>query len=312
MRAPSRQRVGAQERIGHIARRLAVEVHGLVHVLHHVVVERRRERVELRRELRIVLERLFAHDRHGVVRREEMLVVFERHDAEALHAAIGRVDEADLQLVVVQRRVDEARVHLLHLRTLEVHAVGFEQRLQAVGTIRELGVHAEHHTLRLGIRLQIIRELRDRLDAGLLREFAGQADRVGVVERGGIEPDEPARFVERLHALVHGFGAELVGELVVDQRRRARVIPHHVELAVLQRAAHERAAEARAHFDVVAARAQILRRDFGQHVLLGEVLRAEHDFGGERRGAGRETQRTDHAGAREASYRTAKHHASPP
>lgn len=302
----------AQERIGDVARRLAVEIDGLGHRLHRVVVERGRQRVELRRELRIAFKRALADHGRRVVRREEVLVVLERHDAEALHAAVGRVDEADLQLIVVQGRIDEPRIHLLQLRAAELHAVGGEQRLQAVGAIREFRIHAEYVMLRGGIVLQVLGELRHRADAGGLREFARQADRVGVVERRRIEPHEPARHVERLDAPVHLLGRQLVLDLVVDERRRARVVPHQVELAVLQRAARERAAEPGADFDVVAARAQVLRREFRQHVLLGEVLRAQHELRGERRRARGDAQRADGAQACERSKDAMKRHAAPP
>ncbi len=110
--------------------------------------------------------------------------------------------------------------------------------------------------------------------------------RVGVVRTGRLQPHEALLGVELLHLLVGLLGGHLGAplDLVIDEQRRAHVLPVKVHLAVQLRATQHGAAHAVALVDLVALVLQVAGRHLGQDQLLGEVLAADDDFlGGLRR-----------------------------
>ena len=74
-----RMNIPPQEFLGDIARRALLTIDGEIHPAHLFHRDRAVERGERRAELRIPLQRAFARDRHRVVGREIMTVVFQLH-----------------------------------------------------------------------------------------------------------------------------------------------------------------------------------------------------------------------------------------
>ena len=136
------------------------------------------------------------------------------------------------------------------------------------------------------------REIADALDAQVLGLFLGHGQGIGVVEAGRLQPDQALGFVELLDPAVGSRGVELLVDVVVDDQRRAGVLPDYIQLAAFLGGAGQGAAQAGGDRHVVAALLQELRGDGGEDALLGEGLAADaqgfrlRQAGGEQAGAG--------------------------
>lgn len=165
---------------------------------------------------------------------------------------------------------------------------------EAVGAAGELRVHGEQ-VAAPGLGLPLFgehpREVADAVDAQALGFFLGHGQGVGVVEAGRLQPDQALGFVERLDATVGSRGVELLVDVVVDDQRRAGVLPDDIQLAAFLGGARQGAAQAGGDAHVVAALLQELRGDGGEDALFGEGLAADaqgfrlRQAGGEEPGA---------------------------
>src|SRR5215208_1759757 len=284
----SHQPLCLQESARDLLNALLVDVDRGVELRHGGVVELCRQRVQDLGELRVLVQDLLPdHGRHGVVR-EEPFVVLEDDEVEGRHAPVGREDEADVDLRVAHRLVDEAGVHADHVLARKLEAIGFLERLQPVGAGVELGVAAE---LLLLSALLLGGEVGQALDPLLGGILGPHRKGVGVVRLRGIEPDEALRGVELLDLGIGRAGVELVRHLVEVDERGAGVFPIDVDLAGFLRLAQRRRAEPGALVDREALGLEQLARHLGHDLLLGEVLAADDDVLGRRRGGAERERR---------------------
>lgn len=285
----------AEEVGGDLLWRLLLDIDPRVERLHGGVVEPLDDRIEQRGELRMALHDLLTHHRGSVVEGEVLLVVLQHAQLEILQAAVGGVDEAEEHLAVLQRGVDQPGVHLADVVAGEVQAVQLAHGAEAVGAAGELRVHGEQvGAPGLGLLLfgEHPREIADALDAQALGLFLGHGQGIGVVEAGRLQPDQALGFVELLDPAVGSRGVELLVDVVVDDQRRAGVLPDDIQLAAFLGGAGQGAAQPGGDRHVVAALLQELRGDGGEDALLGEGLAADaqgfrlRQAGGEQAGAG--------------------------
>src|SRR5450830_8421 len=282
MRGSSDQSLLLQEFGDDLADRLLVDIDALVHVGHLVGVDDGGQGIELLFQLRILLQHFFAHHRRRLVGGEVALVVFQQLEIETLDAAVRGIRQADIQLLVAQRGVDQAGIHLLDLATVKLEAIQLLHRLKTVRTRSEFIIDA--HQLRLAAGLQLLREMSSQIFQGMDALLVGQLLRHGkgirIVERRFLKPDQADLLIEFLDSCVSRFGVEFFVDVVVDDQRGAGVFPDDIELLAFLRLAHQRRAKAVLELDLIAFGAQVLRRHLRQDQLLGEVLAANHQRGG--------------------------------
>jgi hypothetical protein len=216
--------------------------------------------------------RLVADQERDVVGREELLVVLEGHVLARVEVGVGREQEADVGLLLVEHLVGRLARH----EVLEPGPVGLLHADVAVEALPTLGVPGDRQVLRLG------RELRGVAHAEALRGLLRRSEPVGVLERRARQSLDlvPAKLLLALGERGLRILRNVLGiDLVEVREDRARVLGVGVDVAVLERLEGDHLGpEVELLLDVVARRLERLRVDLAQDELLGEVLRADGDL----------------------------------
>ena len=106
----------------------------------------------------MLFQRVLAHDVAAEVRRIEVPVVLQHHEAFVGHLPVGGGHDDGVHLALEQRLVLQADVHVP--RVAEVHAVGLLQAGVAVLPVEEVGLGAQRQVARcarqVGICAQVV------------------------------------------------------------------------------------------------------------------------------------------------------------
>lgn len=258
---------------------IGAEVDASVELAHAGVVEVGSELVEEGFEFRVSLEQLLAEDGGRVVDGEEGEGVRQVEEAPGVDAAIGAVAFAQVAVACPQGLVDFIEVHDEHVFLFEAEAIALLEAADAIlAAAVELALDAEGEGGVVGVHVS--RQLRDGGDA-LFSQLLASHEGVGVVEWGGLEPDQVVAGIQALGQLkgahrVSGQGGG--GQTVVKREGRAGVLWIEVDLAAFQGCAHSRrAAQTGLIHHRVASILEQEHQHLAQQQLFGELFGAHRD-----------------------------------
>src|SRR5215207_10422933 len=123
--------------------------------------------------------------------------------------------------------------------------------------------------------LRPARKIGDGTDALSFSSTHGQ--RIGVIDFGGCEPNQPTLGVKCSDPLIGFISGEFFGYVIEGDEGRPRVLPIHVHDPSLLKRANARGREPGALMGTQAARLQELSGHFRDEKLLRELLRADHN-----------------------------------
>ena len=130
----------------------------------------------------MLFQRVLSHDVAAKIRRIEVPVVLQHHEALVGHLPVGGGHDDGIHLALEQRLVLQADVHVS--RGAEVHVVGLLQSGVAVLPVEEVGLGAQRQAARcarqVGIRAQVV----------ALGRVAAHSEAVRVVEPVHAHPGE--------------------------------------------------------------------------------------------------------------------------
>ncbi len=127
-----------QERVGHCFRLLPLRLHFVVHARHVGIGDGPLQLQQLAAQLGVLFQRVLSHDVAAKIRRIEVPVVLQHHEALVGHLPVGGGHDDGIHLALEQRLVLQADVHVS--RGAEVHAVGLLQSGVAVLPVEEVGL----------------------------------------------------------------------------------------------------------------------------------------------------------------------------
>ena len=137
---------------------------------------------QLAAQLGVLFQRVLSHDVAAKIRRIEVPVVLQHHEALVGHLPVGGGHDDGIHLALEQRLVLQADVHVS--RGAEVHVVGLLQSGVAVLPVEEVGLGAQRQAARcarqVGIRVQVV----------ALGRVAAHSEAVRVVEPVHAHPGE--------------------------------------------------------------------------------------------------------------------------
>ena len=271
----------AQEFSHHFFHIAVLAVDRVVELAHVVIGNLSREFIQRFSHLRMARQHLLPNDRHGLVRREVVAIVFQNEQIQRRDQSVGGISCGEVHLFVLERAGQQAQVH--DARGFgEAQAVGCGQALVAVGTLHELVAEAGAPLRRIGGGLG------DGLQAEAARVFAADLDGEGVIESeslADLEIETPGVF--GLDLVVNLFG--IAGRLRFQNRGQCGAGVFGIDI--------DAAAENRLLADVGSRQIEaalnrqmgfvfdLLGDDFAEDELLGEILGADDDAVGARRTA---------------------------
>ena len=238
---------------------------------HAGLVERPRESRQRLVNPGMALKRLFPHDRRRLIGRKVAPVVGQHYEIQRVDPPVRRVGHRDIDLALDEGPVHEPQVELAN--PAEVEPVRLPEPRIAVLAGHELRTESGRHPP--GRRSQI----RDRPETERLGVGSPDDEGEGVLEAERRTPREPPSLgVGGLHLAERPVGVLDRRPLQDRGQGRPGVLGVEVDLPAHEGVvADERSPEVKAPFHGDPARLELLRQDLPQDVLLGEVLRADHD-----------------------------------
>src|SRR5690242_787972 len=165
----------APELSGYGRRVALLRIDCIVHLTHFRLGHFSAQCVERRTQLWVVAKSAAAKNRHGLVGREKMAVIFEDDHSERDDEPIGRTAGDHIYLMFLERPVKQTEIHDVRRRR-ELQAIDARQTWIAVRAFHELVAES-------GAPLRRMRnEIRDSVEFELLRVFTANHDGKGIVE----------------------------------------------------------------------------------------------------------------------------------
>src|SRR5579859_2087003 len=265
---------------------LTLELRRRIHADHQARIDAPFEPRELGELARQASRQVGAVEKHGVVAREELPVILEQTQLEALDLGVGRVDVHDVDAAGGDRLVGEAMVEAR--RRLRQRVRRFHSRL-SIRAADELLGKAE-------LQLRVPGELGELRDGQGLCAILAHGERIAVVEaerHAGLESLPGERAIELRQRRAPGQADDLGGD-------GPGVFGVDVDRACLERGEHDsRITESRLVFAAGGA-----REDLAEDVGLGETLRADLDAILRLRRAGQREQQNNDRGFQEVMRST--------
>ena len=234
-------------------------------------------------------QHLGTHDRCRRVAGEEAEIVFKHHHVEALDPAVGGVDQSGRHEAVADGGIDQSRVHLPDLRTGQRQLVQCLQRLEPVRPAGKLHVQSQmpgRGRIGQGDGVHFRHQIGQGTNPLAFGALALHCERIGIVQRRCVQPGQALVGIDASDRVVCLLRRHALVDLVVNNECSAGVVPHQVELPAFQCPAHDHGGQIALLADLEALVPQVLRRQFGQQLLLGKVLAADHQPGRDGLGAG--------------------------